>query len=301
MLKKLLILLIILPVLIANAQNNVLTHIVKSGENIIQIASLYKVKVKDIYELNNINSNTIIKAGEKLLIPMGAYVGKINKIEVNSIPKNSIKSLPYHIIETGESLYKIAKNNDVSVEQLRTWNNLENDNIKIGDYIFFSQQKSKAGLTETKIIVTQEEVVKASLKKNINGTENQAKIIDQVIDNNEFQKPEKVTLKLETITEKSENNVFEKQYKPSNKAVMGLCGTFKTISGWKDKKYYALMNDAENGSIVKVKLDNKFIYAKVLGPLPNVKDDASLIIRISNAAAAALGVNYDLFEVKVEK
>ena len=301
MLKRLLILFIFLPILFAHAQNNVLTHIVKPGENITQIASLYKVKVKDIYEINNISSNTIVKTGGKLLIPMGGYIGKSNKIEVTKIATNQTINLPFHVIESGESLYKIAKDNSVSVEQLRTWNNLENDNIKIGNHIFFSQQKLKAGLTETKTIVTQEEVVKASLKKNINGTENHAKVIDQVIDNNEYQKQEKVALKPETITDKSENNVFEKQYKPSNKSVMGLCGTFKTISGWKDKKYYALMNDAENGSIVKVKLDNKFIYAKVLGPLPNVKDDASLMIRISNAAAAALGVNYDLFEVKVEK
>lgn len=301
MLKRLLILFIFLPVLFTHAQNNVLTHIVKPGENITQIASLYKVKVKDIYELNNISSNTIVKAGGKLLIPMDGYIGKSNKIEVTKIATNQTTNLPFHVIESGESLYKIAKDNSVSVEQLRTWNNLENDNIKSGDYIYFSQQKSKISLTENKSNVSQEEVVRESLKKHILDSDNQAKVIDKVIENNQYQKPEKIVSKSENASDKSEYDVFEKQYKPSNKSVMGLCGTFKTISGWKDKKYYALMNDAENGSIVKVKLDNKFIYAKVLGPLPNVKDDAILMIRISNAAAAALGVNYDLFEVKVEK
>ncbi len=300
MLKRLFILLIFLPVLIATAQNNVLTHIVKPGENITQIANLYKVKVKDIYSLNNININSIIKVGEKLSIPMSGYIGKSEKVEIKTTAKVQIANLPFHIIEVGESLYKIAKNNNVSVQQLRNWNNLENDNIKIGDYIYFSQQQPKAGSTENKSNVTQEEVVRAALKKDDMDSDNHAKVVDQVIENNQYQKSENDFSKSETATDKSEYTVFEKQYKPSHKSVMGLCGTFKTISGWKDQKYYALMNDAVNGSIIKVKLDNKFIYAKVLGPLPNIKNDGSLMIRISNAAAAALGVSYDLFEVKVE-
>ncbi len=300
MLKRLVVILMFLPVLIATAQNNVLTHIVKPGENITQIAGLYKVKAKDIYSLNSITNNTIIKAGQKLLIPMGGFAEKTVKSEIKTQTISQTKSIPYHIIEPGESLYKIAKDNKVSVQQLRSWNNLENDNIKIGDYIYFTQQKAKASIVENKPNVSEEELVRESLKKDALDSNNRAKVIDQVIENNQYQRPEKVNSKSEISLDKPENNVFEKQYKPSNKSVMGLCGTFKTISGWKDKKYYALMNDAVNGSIVKVKLDNKYIYAKVLGPLPNIKDDGSLMIRISNAAAAALGVNYDLFEVKVE-
>jgi LysM repeat protein len=298
--KKFLILLLFCPFLFLHAQNNVLTHIVKSGETISQIASLYKAKVKDIYTLNNIGINGIIKAGQKLLIPMSSNSANVKAEKPEIKLTNNTSNTRYHIIEPGESLYKIAKDNNVSVQQLRKWNNLENDNIKIGEYIYFQQQKSKVVITDTKPIVSQEEVVKQSLKKDIKDSDYQAKVIDQVIENNQYQKPEKTISKPESSIEKIESNLFEKQYKPTNKSLMGLCGTFKTISGWKDKKYYALMNDAVNGSIVKVKLDNKYIYAKVLGPLPNIKDDGSLMIRISNAAAAALGVNYDLFEVKVE-
>ncbi len=296
MLKKIIFMLLFLPVFILVAQNNVLTHIVKPGENITQIASLYKVKISDIFTLNKIDHNSIIKAGKKLLIPMGGTVAKNEKqiVKNSSAPANSPS---VHVIEQGESLYKISKDNNVSIQQLRLWNNLENDNIKIGEIIYLKPQKSAAPTEVVQIKVNQEEEVSKSLKTAAKDSENKVNVIDKVIENNQYQKPEKVAV----TAEKPDYSVFEKQFKPTNKSVIGLCGTFKTISGWKDKKYYALMNDAVNGSIVKVKVDNKFIYAKVLGPLPNVKEDSNLTLRISNAAAAALGLNYELFEAKIEQ
>ena len=61
-----------------------------------------------------------------------------------------------------------------------------------------------------------------------------------------------------------------------------------------------LLNNAENGSIVKIIANNKFVYAKVLGPLPNIKEDNNYTMRISNATAAALGIADNKFTAKVE-
>lgn len=301
MLKKILLGFLFLPVLFSGAQSNVLTHIVKPGENITQIAGLYKVKLKDIYSSNDLKINSILKVGQKLLVPIGGSIAKNGKPE--NKPTLSISTnKSYHIIESGETLYKIAKDNNVTIQQLRTWNNLENDNIKLGSFIYFNQQKSLNPETSSNTMKNkQEDVISQSLKIGSIVDENKAKPVNQEIEKNQYQKPEKVAEKIVIGTDISNFNVFEKDYKSTNKSVIGLCGTFKTISGWKDNKYYALMNDAVNGSIVKVKLDNKVIYAKVLGPLPNSKSDGNLTLRISNAAAAVLGVNYDLFEVKVEQ
>jgi len=41
------------------------------------------------------------------------------------------------------------------------------------------------------------------------------------------------------------------------------------------------------------------VYAKVLGPLPDVKEDYGLLLRISNAAATVLGVPDSKFSVKI--
>ncbi|MEY2639884.1 MAG: hypothetical protein RIR90_1366, partial [Bacteroidota bacterium] len=74
---------------------------------------------------------------------------------------------------------------------------------------------------------------------------------------------------------------------------------FKTMSGWDDKKYYVLANGIPEGSIVRLTANNKSVCAKVLGSLPAMKGDNGLQMRVSNAAAAALGVEANRFQLMV--
>ncbi|HEX9742938.1 MAG TPA: LysM peptidoglycan-binding domain-containing protein [Nitrospiraceae bacterium] len=42
---------------------------------------------------------------------------------------------PVHVVEAGETLYRIARQNGISVQQLRDWNNLNNDVIEVGQQL----------------------------------------------------------------------------------------------------------------------------------------------------------------------
>ena len=80
----------------------------------------------------------------------------------------------------------------------------------------------------------------------------------------------------------------------------GTAMSFKTASGWTDKKYYIMMNDAEPGAFVKISNGNgKFVYAKVLWNLGNIKENEGLDFRISNAAASVLGIADEKFSLQV--
>ncbi len=79
----------------------------------------------------------------------------------------------------------------------------------------------------------------------------------------------------------------------------GEAGTFKSTSGWQNKKYYALMNDVEPGTVVKISTGEKVVYAKVLGSLPDMKEDRLLLLRLSNSAASYLGKIDPKFPVQV--
>lgn len=80
----------------------------------------------------------------------------------------------------------------------------------------------------------------------------------------------------------------------------GDASIFKTINGWNDRKFYVLINEIIPGTIVRVTAPNKkSICAKVLGPLPETKGAAGLMIRLSNAAAAALGMDDQRFLVSI--
>jgi hypothetical protein len=83
-------------------------------------------------------------------------------------------------------------------------------------------------------------------------------------------------------------------------AITGDAAIFKTISGWIDRKFYVLINEIVPGTIVRITTANKkSVCAKVLGPLPETKGAAGLVIRMNNAAAAALGVDDQRFIVTI--
>jgi LysM repeat protein len=69
-------------------------------------------------------------------------------------------------------------------------------------------------------------------------------------------------------------------------------GIFKSSSGWQDGKYYILMNDVVPGTIVKLTdIKTEYtVHAKVLGAVPPGKESEGMQLRLSNAAASALGM-----------
>ena len=80
----------------------------------------------------------------------------------------------------------------------------------------------------------------------------------------------------------------------------GDAATFKTISGWTDRKFYVLMNDVPPQTIVRITgTSNKTICAMVLGPLQETKGASGLLLRVSNSAASALGLIDQKFTVTV--
>lgn len=93
-------------------------------------------------------------------------------------------------------------------------------------------------------------------------------------------------------------NEFNRGEPPAT-VVIGDAAIVKSSFGWEDKKYYVLVNEVDKGTIVHIKANNKTISAKVIGPLPAIKEDTGLILRINSAAAAALGVE-GIFQVTLE-
>ena len=52
-----------------SSENEPLTHIVRVGDSLILIADQYDVSVEEIVALNNIKDSSIIKIGQRLLVP----------------------------------------------------------------------------------------------------------------------------------------------------------------------------------------------------------------------------------------
>ncbi len=292
----------------AQYNGNTISHTIKKGETISTLAKLYNVATSEILQANGLTDKTILKIGQIIIIPK-AKTNVVVKEPTSTAVKPSANQ---HLVQSGETLSKIAKKYNVTEKDLKTWNNLSNDNIRAGALLYVNA----AGVAIIKP-AKEEPVVKKDTPKKPEPVlqKSQPVVIEDKKDvaketpiNKEpiIEKPkeDKKEIVKETPKDiKPENlgkGVFEGQYEGTNNAVEGTCGIFKTIAGWHDTKYYILLNNAENGAVVKVLANNKFVYAKVLGPLPDIKEDKNVIMRISNAAAAALGITDNKFNAKVE-
>jgi LysM repeat protein len=292
------------------AQNGgkMITHIIKPGETISSLSRIYHVKKDDIFKLNNLNDRTVLHIGQKIIVPTGksaptpTVAAAPTPVITNKVPTPNFDGNK-HLVVAGDNLSRIAKQYKVSEQQIKDWNGLKNDIIKAGSYLII------AGTDGTE----KPPVVKAEVKPVIKGTKS---VVDDVkpIVVEPTKKAEPVVVATPnvkpTVIEQQpapsvkvttpKNDFFEKQFVSSQNSVEGLSGTFKTIAGWQDKKYYVLLSNVQSGSIVKVSANNKTVYAKVLGPLPNIKEDNNLALRVSNATAAALGATENKFNAKVE-
>ena len=100
-----------------STDDNYDVYVVKSGDTLWGIASKYNTSVDKIKDINNLNSNNL-SIGQKLLVP-----------------GNNLGTKKY-IVKSGDTLYKIAQNNETTVTELINFNNLKTTNLSIGQVLY---------------------------------------------------------------------------------------------------------------------------------------------------------------------
>lgn len=320
--KNLLLALILFCGTIAFAQNQLiiqnsskglyLDHKVAPKENFYSIGRLYHVSPKDIEAFNGLDMNKGLNIGQTLRIPLNA----------SNFSQSTAKGQPvYYVVEPKEGLYKVSqKNNNVLMADLRKWNKLSKDNVAAGQKLvvgFLVASETNNTVAQTKEPEIKHEEVKqpAEEKKEPSAMKQETAAVDK---EERKQEPEKkidppvtkpVSTQVSNVAISDGNGgYFKPQFdlqiktQPVKADQTASAGIFKTSSGWQDAKYYALMDNVEPGTIVRVinPTNNKAIYAKVLGEMSGIRQNQGYDVRISNAAASALNVSdTDKFIVRV--
>jgi len=142
----------------ANLQNSQLSenryHIVKKGESLYIIAKKYGKTVQQLKQLNGLSGNNL-KIGQRLLINKGIKKVENVSTEPQSPEKQEIlkqvqnddavfispnnQNTTDYIVKQGDTLYKISKQFNVSVEKIKQINNLTNDNLKINQKLIIRE------------------------------------------------------------------------------------------------------------------------------------------------------------------
>ena len=104
--------------------NNDGYYIVKKGDSLWSIANNNGITVSDLKKLNNLTSNNL-SIGQKL---------KLENNNDNNGSNDNLYSSTY-VVKNGDTLYSIAKKYNVSVDDIKSVNNLTNNNLTIGQVI----------------------------------------------------------------------------------------------------------------------------------------------------------------------
>lgn len=112
------------------AGNNV--YVVKSGDSLSKIASAHNVKAADILALNpNVTSADKIMVGQSLKMPANATGAGLEAAPVvTAVPADGL-----YTVQSGDSLWTIGKRFGVKREDIKAWNNLTSDKLKVGQQL----------------------------------------------------------------------------------------------------------------------------------------------------------------------
>ena len=95
-------------------------YTVKAGDNLYSIAKSYGVTVDSIQTLNNLSS-TLLSIGQQLKIPVAS--------------SSVTEEYQTYIVRSGDTLYSIANNYGMTVDELMQLNNLKSNNLSVGQVL----------------------------------------------------------------------------------------------------------------------------------------------------------------------
>ncbi len=299
-------------------------HQVDEKETLFAISRRYHTTVEAIIEYNA-DAEKGIDVGQILKVP---YTPK------RSYPPDAI----VHTVTAKETLYSISQQYDVSIDDIRTWNNFSGDALAIGQELVIRKNDShpakSAETTPTPakgqhIVAAQETLFSISRQYGVtvqqlrewNDLENADLKIGQTLIVAAPKKPETsvvasasptaqpkqpvtesapvVAPVKETVVQPHTIRISESVKNGSETIESGIAELIEGTEG--NRKYLALHRTAPIGTILKIRneMNNREVFVRVMGRLPDTALTDKVLIRISKSAYDRLGAIDQRFRVEV--
>ena len=116
-------------------------HVVKQGETYYHLSQVYRISLSQLYAWNKLSERIPLEIGRKLIVgiikqqqPVGAAGPGVTVVQ-------PAERISYHVVKRGQTVYRVALINKVSVPDLMRWNNLKNYTIEIGQKLQIRKRK----------------------------------------------------------------------------------------------------------------------------------------------------------------
>jgi LysM repeat protein len=138
-------------------------YVVKKGDSLWKIAKLENTTVGELSRANNLTKTSTLKVGQKLTIPAAAKSEKPSVATASVVPTSTDASgagssttasaAPTsatdaggaaYTVKSGDSLWKIARQQSTSVAAIKQANNLSSDALKVGQKLHIPTATAKA-------------------------------------------------------------------------------------------------------------------------------------------------------------
>lgn len=252
-------------------------HKVEKGEGLYGIARIYGTTPSALQQVNNL-SNTILDLGQVIKVPAKAIaVVKAPVIAEEAEPRETIVKNPkldktqftMHTVGKGETLYQIAKKYKLTVTEIKEINNIKGTSLSY---------RQKLKIPKKGVVIENQDIIEP--------TEEESK-----------------NVKVEVTKGTADVKVSTRENKYLQSTEFAETG----IAGWindksiNPKKSIALHKTAPIGTIIRVTnlMNNKSVYVKVIGTLPETGDNENTIIVVSKAAVGMLGAIDQKFRVNL--
>ena len=295
-------------------------HMIDQGQTLFSISRQYEVSVQEIKELNPERDVNQLAIGDTLRIPMFPTLSRGQKV--------------LHIVQEGETLYRLAREYEVTTDNIKSWNALGTDPLKIGQSIVIYQplpEKEKPdperyvthqveeGETLYAIARAYQEPLVELMKRNELTTEN-IKLGQTLIicEKNPIPVPvvnvEPTASTVSTPRRISRNEALRQEkerYERIRREEEETIASYKKVSSngfasvieghLNTQKFLALHRSAPVGTILRVRneMNDVSIFVRVVGKLPDTGVNNKLEIRLTQSAYDKLGGINERFPVEI--
>lgn len=246
-------------------------HKVAEKETLFSISRLYGISIDELRSWNNLTASSL-SIGQELIIKKTDTPPPVSPQPASVQPK---PQSGVHEVRPGETMFSISRQYQVSVDDLRRWNNLNGNDLSIGQMLVVSSPANQAvasaapgpsqqSMSETNVTATASPPVEVKSSPAVHTV---------AVPGNTAGTDAVVQAGLAELIEGTEGN----------------------------RKYLALHRTAPVGTILKVRneMNNREVFVRVIGKLPDTALTDKLVIKISRSAYDRLGAIDPRFRVEV--